>query len=82
MRTPERRSEFRQLSTGRPASGAGLRRRRWPAARNADSLARKDLEASRRVTLKGHLHPPRGRSDVVSAREKQEGIPEEAEHNT
>lgn len=35
--------------------------------RNADSPAGEALEAARRVTLKGHLHPQRGRSDVVSA---------------
>jgi len=55
------------------------------AGRNADSPAGEDLEASRRVTLKGRLHPrgPRRRRQCrTRARETQEGTPEEAEHNT
>jgi len=54
-------------------------------SRNADSPAREDLEASRRVTLKEHLHPsgPQRRGQHrMRALEKQEGTPEEAEHNT
>ena len=44
------------------------------------------MQASRRVTLKEHLDPHQGRRDMVSAARgplgKQEGTPEEAEHNT
>jgi hypothetical protein len=43
------------------------------------------MEVSPQVTLKGHLHPsgPQRRGQRrTRALEKQEGTPEEAEHNT
>jgi hypothetical protein len=54
----------------------------WPQGPERSVTSAETLDLTRRVTLKGHLHPMWAARSTSRAGEKREGPPEEAERNT